>query len=57
MVNLVCQENKEEKTTKMENRTKCERYSRVVGYLRPVDQWNDGKQAEWNDRTMFVIQK
>ena len=23
----------------------CEVYSRVVGYLRPVDQWNDGKQA------------
>ena len=23
-------------------------YSRVVGYLRPVDQWNDGKQAEFN---------
>jgi ribonucleoside-triphosphate reductase len=30
---------------------KCEVYSRVVGYLRPVDQWNDGKQAE------FVIRK
>src|SRR5271157_5776187 len=25
----------------------CEVYSRVVGYLRPVDQWNDGKQAEY----------
>jgi hypothetical protein len=22
-------------------------YSRVVGYLRPVKQWNDGKQAEY----------
>jgi len=29
---------------------KCEVYSRVVGYLRPVDQWNDGKQAEFNIR-------
>ena len=29
----------------MEERTKCERYSRVVGYLRPVAQWNEGKQA------------
>jgi len=25
----------------------CEVYSRVVGYLRPVKQWNDGKQAEF----------
>jgi ribonucleoside-triphosphate reductase (formate) len=28
-------------------------YSRVVGYLRPVDQWNDGKQAEFSMRTTF----
>ena len=28
----------------------CERYSRVVGYFRPVDQWNRGKQAEFDDR-------
>jgi anaerobic ribonucleoside-triphosphate reductase len=28
-------------------------YSRVVGYLRPVDQWNDGKQAEFVIRRTF----
>jgi ribonucleoside-triphosphate reductase len=28
-------------------------YSRVVGYLRPVDQWNDGKQAEFAIRRTF----
>jgi anaerobic ribonucleoside-triphosphate reductase len=28
-------------------------YSRVVGYLRPVDQWNDGKQAEFTIRKTF----
>jgi anaerobic ribonucleoside-triphosphate reductase len=28
-------------------------YSRVVGYLRPVDQWNDGKQAEFAIRKTF----
>ena len=39
----------------MEERTRCERYSRVVGYLRPVSQWNDGKQAEFNDRVTFKI--
>ncbi len=32
---------------------KCEVYSRVVGYLRPVDQWNDGKQAEFTVRRTF----
>ncbi len=31
----------------------CEVYSRIVGYLRPVDQWNNGKQAEFNDRKLF----
>lgn len=28
----------------------CEVYSRVVGYLRPVSQWNDGKQEEYKIR-------
>ena len=34
---------------------KCEVYSRVVGYIRPVQQWNEGKQAEFEDRKEFVI--
>ncbi len=38
-------------------RTRCEVYSRVVGYLRPVNQWNDGKQAEFEDRKTFAIGK
>ncbi|MBU0958825.1 MAG: anaerobic ribonucleoside-triphosphate reductase [Nanoarchaeota archaeon] len=37
------------------NRTKCEVYSRIVGYLRPVQQWNEGKQAEWKDRKTFKL--
>jgi ribonucleoside-triphosphate reductase len=28
-------------------------YSRVVGYLRPVKQWNDGKQAEYAMRQTY----
>lgn len=36
-----------------EKRTKCEVYSRVVGYLRPVNQWNRGKQQEFSDRKVF----
>lgn len=31
-------------------KTKCEIYSRTVGYIRPVDQWNDGKRAEFSNR-------
>jgi len=30
-------------------------YSRVVGYLRPVKQWNNGKQAEFQKRSMFKV--
>jgi len=33
----------------------CEVYSRVVGYLRPVSQWNDGKRAEFSQRRTFKI--
>ena len=36
-------------------RTKCEVYSRVCGYLRPVQQWNEGKQEEFADRKEFEI--
>lgn len=34
-------------------KTKCEVYSRVVGYIRPVQQWNDSKQAEFLDRSKY----
>lgn len=34
--------------------TKCEVYSRVVGYHRPVDNWNEGKQLEFCDRKTFT---
>lgn len=32
----------------------CEVYSRVVGYLRPVQQWNKGKKAEYRKRREFA---
>ena len=35
--------------------SKTEVYSRIVGYLRPVDQWNDGKQAEFRLRNVYRI--
>lgn len=30
-------------------------YSRVVGYLRPVSRWNDGKQAEYAMRKTYKV--
>jgi ribonucleoside-triphosphate reductase len=36
-------------------RESTEVYSRVVGYLRPVKQWNSGKQAEFADRRNFNL--
>ena len=33
----------------------CEVYSRVVGYIRPVQQWNKGKKQEFLDRQEFKI--
>jgi ribonucleoside-triphosphate reductase (formate) len=38
-----------------ECRAPCEVYSRVVGYLRPVKQWNQGKQAEFSMRRVFAF--
>ena len=35
----------------------CEVYSRVVGYLRPLKQWNLGKQAEWKARKTYDANK
>jgi ribonucleoside-triphosphate reductase len=31
----------------------AEVYTRIVGYYRPVSQWNKGKQAEYDDRMVF----
>ena len=39
-----------------DKRTKCEVYSRVVGYLRPVSQYNKGKQMEYKRRRPFNIE-
>lgn len=33
----------------------CEVYSRIVGYLRPIQNWNAGKQQEFADRKMFRV--
>jgi len=33
----------------------CEVYSRIVGYLRPVQQWNNGKQQEFGEREEYKV--
>lgn len=40
----------------MPKRVPCEIYSRVVGYFRPIDNWNIGKQAEFKDRKPYNVQ-
>jgi len=33
----------------------CEVYSRVVGFYRPIKQWNSGKQQEFKERKTFNV--
>jgi ribonucleoside-triphosphate reductase len=44
-----------EKDKSLRNFQETEVYSRVVGYLRPVSQWNEGKQQEFKDRKEFKV--
>ena len=39
----------------MGKKQKCEVYSRVVGYLSPVSEWNKGKKEEFKQRKTFDI--
>lgn len=41
----------------MAKKQKCEVYSRVVGYLSPVSEWNKGKKEEFKDRKTFKHKK
>jgi anaerobic ribonucleoside-triphosphate reductase len=36
-----------------EKRIPCEVYSRIVGYLRPVQNWNKGKRQEFAERKTY----
>ncbi len=40
---------------KKEKRIPVEVYSRVVGYFRPVNQWNKGKREEFSERKHFSV--
>ena len=41
----------------LRNWRQTEVYSRVVGYIRPVQQWNRGKREEFKQRKEFVIRE
>ena len=41
------------KNPSLTNFRSCEVYSRIVGYLRPVQQWNKGKAEEYTHRVNF----
>jgi len=41
----------------LRNFQETEVYSRVVGYIRPVKQWNKGKRAEFSDRAEYVVER
>lgn len=40
-------------TLKTEERTRCEVWTRVMGYHRPVSEFNAGKQSEHAERKHF----
>jgi len=41
------------KSSELSDYKECEVYSRIVGYLRPVKQWNEGKQQEYSERKEY----
>ena len=43
------------KNKSLTNFQPCEVYSRVVGYIRPVQQWHKGKKQEYGEREEFKI--
>lgn len=45
------------KSKELKNYQSCEVYSRIVGYLRPVGQWNEGKQQEFKERKEYGVPK
>ena len=42
---------------KMECSRKTEVYSRIVGYFRPVQNWNEGKKQEFKDRLEYGVEE
>ena len=49
--------NEEEIVLKDEERQPCEVWTRVMGYFRPVSEFNIGKKSEYAERKCFNISK
>lgn len=45
------------KNKALTNFAECEVYSRVVGYIRPVQQWHKGKKQEYKERKEYLLPK
>jgi len=39
-----------------QRRVPCEVYSRIVGYLRPIQNWNKGKRQEFKERKTYRVE-
>ncbi|EKE11189.1 MAG: hypothetical protein ACD_15C00130G0001 [uncultured bacterium] len=46
-----------QKDSVLRNFQATEVYSRVVGYIRPVKQWNKGKRTEFGDRVEYIVEQ
>ena len=44
-----------EKTIEKKCSKATEVYSRIVGYMRPVSNWNKGKKQEFKDRKTYAL--
>lgn len=53
----IFQEKKSEFLLRNEERQRCEVWTRVMGYHRPVSEFNPGKKGEHYERTHFVEPK
>jgi len=56
-INILKCNNCYEKNPALTNFRECEVYSRVVGYIRPVQQWHKGKKQEFVERLEFNTPK
>jgi len=55
VANATTQEKRRTMEEKWEWRVPTEVYSRVVGFLRPVQNWNVGKLQEWKERKTYKM--
>ena len=44
-----------EESPEQEAKVPCEVYSRIVGYLRPVQNWHEGKRQEFRERKTYRV--